>query len=126
MKTIVVVEDNPDNLMLACALLEPHFAVVTYEDGASAVAGLKASKPDLVLMDISLPGMDGMATLKLVRAEHSMTELPVIALTAHAMKGDRERYLGAGFNDYVAKPILEPAVLLAAIQRCLPISAPSG
>lgn len=119
-KTIGVVEDNPDNRLLLQAILGEDFALVEYENGVDALAGLARGLPDVLLLDISLPGLDGMAVLERIRADPAMHALPVIALTAHAMAGDRARYLAAGFNDYVSKPIVDEAVLLDAIRRWLP------
>jgi CheY-like chemotaxis protein len=125
MKKIAVVEDNPDNRLLVRVILEPLYEVVEYETGAAALAGIAANKPDLVLLDISLPEMDGTEVLRRLRNDVELHALPVIALTAHAMSGDREKYLGAGFNDYVTKPIVDEEILLGAIQRLLPDAAPS-
>jgi CheY-like chemotaxis protein len=75
--------------------------------------------PDLVLLDISLPDLDGYAILNAIRKNPALTRLPVIALTAHAMTGDRDKILAAGFNDYVAKPIDDEAILLNSIARLL-------
>jgi CheY-like chemotaxis protein len=119
MTTIAVVEDNADNRLLLQAILEGLYAVVEYENGADALVGLAASLPDLVLLDISLPGMDGNEILARIRASDTLKQLPVIALTAHAMSGDREKYLAAGFNDYITKPIVDETVLLSAIERWL-------
>ncbi len=116
---LAVVEDNPDNRMLVEAILEDDFEIVEFETGNEAVEGLVAANPDVVLLDISLPGMDGTEVLAWMRTEASFTSVPVIALTAHAMAGDRERYLQAGFDDYVSKPIVDEAVLKGAIRRCL-------
>ena len=120
MKKIAVVEDNPDNRLLVQVILEPLYEVVEYETGPAALAGLSGEKPDLVLLDISLPEMDGVEVLRRIRADAQLRTLPVIALTAHAMSGDREKFLEAGFNDYVTKPIVDENVLLDAIQRLLP------
>jgi two-component system, cell cycle response regulator DivK len=119
MTTIAVVEDNADNRLLLQAILEGLYELVEYENGADAMAGLVASLPDLVLLDISLPGMDGNEILARIRADESLKRLPVIALTAHAMSGDREKYLAAGFNDYITKPIVDETILLSAIERWL-------
>ncbi|NIP57478.1 MAG: response regulator, partial [Gemmatimonadetes bacterium] len=100
---IAVVEDNPDNRMLVQALLEDRYEIVEYETGKEAVAGLEDADPDLVLLDISLPEMDGPEVLAWIRDTAALSDLPVIALTAHAMAGDREKYLAPGFNDYVTK-----------------------
>ena len=119
MKKIAVVEDNPDNRLLVRVILEPFYEVSEYPDGRSTLEGLARAKPDLLLLDISLPEMDGVAVLRHIRATPEWRDLPVIAITAHAMAGDREKYLGLGFDDYVTKPIVDERVLLEAIQRRL-------
>jgi len=119
MKTIAVVEDNADNRLLLQAILDGLYDLVEYENGADALAGLSASLPALVLLDISLPGMDGNEILARIRADQRLRRLPVIALTAHAMAGDREKYLAAGFNDYITKPIVDETILLGAIEKWL-------
>ena len=122
MKTIAVVEDNADNRLLLQAILDTQYDLVEYENGTDALAGLSARLPDLVLLDISLPGMDGNEILSRIRADARLRDLPVIALTAHAMSGDREKYLAAGFNDYITKPIVDESILLSAIERWLAAS----
>ncbi len=119
MKTIAVVEDNADNRLLLLAILDGLYEVVEYENGVDALAGLSATLPDLVLLDISLPGMDGNEILARIRGDDRLRRLPVIALTAHAMAGDREKYLAAGFNDYITKPIVDETILLQAMERWL-------
>ena len=119
MTTLAVVEDNADNRLLLHAILDGEYTLVEYDNGIDALAGLSASLPELVLLDISLPGMDGNEILARIRADERLKRLPVIALTAHAMAGDREKYLAAGFNDYVTKPIVDEEVLLSAIERWL-------
>jgi CheY-like chemotaxis protein len=116
---IAVVEDNADNRMLVQALLEDRYEICEYETGVQAVEGLGGDVPDLILLDISLPEMDGTEVLAWIRGQDSLKNLPVIALTAHAMAGDRDKYLAAGFNDYVTKPIVDESVLIEAIERCL-------
>jgi CheY-like chemotaxis protein len=116
---IAVVEDNPDNRLLVSAILDDAYELSEYETGAEAVAGLAGDPPDLVLLDISLPEMDGTEVLAWIRRQPQFKALPVVALTAHAMAGDREKYLAAGFNDYVTKPIIDESLLLEAIQRWL-------
>lgn len=103
---ILLVEDNPDNReMLSRRLLrrgfELHFAV----NGEEAVAMAAQTRPDLVLMDLSLPIMDGWEATRLIKADPATSAIPVIALTAHAMAGDRERALDAGCDDYDTKPV---------------------
>jgi CheY-like chemotaxis protein len=117
--TIAVVEDNADNRLLLQALLADRYDLVEFDNGVDALAGLTASLPDLVLLDISLPGMDGNEILSRIRADGRLRPLPVIALTAHAMSGDREKYLSAGFNDYITKPIVDETILIDAIERWL-------
>jgi two-component system cell cycle response regulator DivK len=117
--TIAVVEDNADNRLLLQALLADRYELVEFDNGADALAGLRARLPDLVLLDISLPGMDGNEILGRIRDDERLRPLPVIALTAHAMAGDREKYLNAGFDDYITKPIVDETLLIAAIERWL-------
>lgn len=119
-RCIAVVEDNPDNRLLLQALLADLYRIDEYEDGASALPGMLASPPDLVLLDISLPEMDGPEVLRRIRGTPAIAGLPVIALTAHAMTGDREKFLAMGFDGYVTKPILDEEVLFAAIRTLLP------
>lgn len=117
MKRIAVVEDNPDNRLLVQAILEDDYEILEFETGAEAIDGIRRERPDLVLLDISLPGMDGTAVLEALRAEPELRQLPVVALTAHAMAGARERYLAAGFDDYISKPIVDEEVLLETVAR---------
>jgi two-component system cell cycle response regulator DivK len=106
MARILIVEDNSANLKLAILLLEGagHVALVA----TSAEAGLtlaRAERPDLILMDIQLPGMDGLQATALLKSDPSTRAMPVLALTALAMKGDEERIRAAGCDGYIAKPI---------------------
>jgi CheY-like chemotaxis protein len=114
-RKIVVVEDNPDNRLLVQALLEDLYELSEYDSGVSALEGLVADAPDLVLLDISLPEMDGTDVLRWIRNQDELKDVPVVALTAHAMAGDREKYLAEGFNDYVTKPIVDESILLETI-----------
>jgi CheY-like chemotaxis protein len=116
---VAVVEDNPDNRMLVQALLEDRYHLSEYETGVDAVRGLPEDVPDLILLDISLPEMDGTEVLAWLRRQDGLKHVPVIALTAHAMAGDREKYLSIGFDEYVTKPIIDEDVLIGAIERCL-------
>lgn len=117
--TVAVVEDNADNRLLLQALLGDRYHLLEYENGVDALAGFASARPDLVLLDISLPGMDGTEILQRIRADDGLRTLPVIALTAHAMAGDREKFLAAGFDDYVTKPIVDETKLFTAIDRLL-------
>jgi CheY-like chemotaxis protein len=116
---IAVVEDNPDNRFLVQALLEELYDLSEYETGAAALEGLVQDDPDLVLLDISLPEMDGVDVFRWIRDQEELKDVPVIALTAHAMAGDREKFLALGFNDYVTKPIVDESILLETIARWL-------
>jgi two-component system cell cycle response regulator DivK len=119
MTTLAVVEDNADNRLLLQAILGDRFDLVEYENGIDALSGITKARPDLVLLDISLPGMDGHEILVRIRADATLRDLPVIALTAHAMAGDREKFLAAGFDDYITKPIVDETMLVASIGRLL-------
>jgi CheY-like chemotaxis protein len=119
MPRIVVVEDNPDNRLLVQVLLEDTHELELYESGAEALAAMAVRIPDLVLLDISLPGMDGPEILERIRLDARLSALPVVALTAHAMAGDREKYLGMGFDAYMSKPITDEEQLQALIARLL-------
>jgi two-component system cell cycle response regulator DivK len=116
---IAVVEDNPDNRLLLQAMLDGAYEIEEYESGTHAVAAITQHPADLVLLDISLPGMDGLEVLRHLRANASTAGMPVIALTAHAMAGDRERFLAAGFDGYMTKPIVDDAALVATIEHHL-------
>jgi len=119
MKKIALVEDNADNRLLIQVVLADLFDVVSYENGQEALQGFAKDKPDLILLDISLPKMDGNEVLRRIRADDAIRGLPVIALTAHAMAGDREKYIKSGFDEYVTKPILDENVLISTIERTL-------
>ena len=106
MATIIVVEDQPDNLKLIKALLTMKgHRVVGLASGEGLVAALRAEQPALVLLDIQLPGRDGYAILGDLKKLEGNRPWKVVALTAHAMPGDREHILAAGFDGYIAKPI---------------------
>ena len=102
---IAVVEDNPDNRMLVQALLEDTYDISEYETGLEAVEGLGDDIPDLVLLDISLPEMDGTEVLAWIREQDALKDLPVIALTAHAMKGEEDKAREAGCDAFDTKPV---------------------
>jgi CheY-like chemotaxis protein len=116
---IAVIEDNPDNRLLVRVLLEEYYEISEYETGIEAVEGLLADAPDLVLLDISLPEMSGTDVLNWIKDQEGLRTRPVVALTAHAMAGDREKYLAEGFDDYLTKPITDETILLETIARWL-------
>jgi len=103
---ILLVEDNEMNRdMLSRRLVRRGFEVVMAVDGAEGVAKAGSEAPDLILMDMSLPVMDGWEASRTIRANAETTQIPMIALTAHAMQGDREKALAAGCDDFDTKPV---------------------
>lgn len=105
-KRILVVEDNRDNMTLIVDVLNSlDYGVIQALDGEQGVEMARNEVPDLILMDLSLPRMDGWTATRLIKAEDKLKHIPIIALTAHAMVGDRERAIEAGCNDYISKPI---------------------
>ena len=126
MAKILVVDDDPRNLRLAVTMLEQAgHKVLSAAGGAEGVEAALAHAPDLVLMDVQMPGMDGVAALKRLRTEPRTAALKVAALTALAMKGDRERLLAEGFDGYLEKPIRYQE-FLASIAALLNTRDPSG
>jgi len=106
MPKILLVEDNEMNRdMLSRRLLKQGFEMVIAVDGEQAVDLARAEAPDLILMDISLPGLDGWEATRLLKGRPETRSIPIIAFTAHAMAGDREKSLAAGCDDYDTKPI---------------------
>ena len=106
MAKILVIEDNPANMTLATFLLKSAgYAVLGATDAEAGLALARAEQPDLVLMDIQLPGMDGLQACAILKKDTATRDIPVIALTALAMKGDEERIRAAGCDGYIAKPL---------------------
>jgi two-component system, cell cycle response regulator DivK len=103
---ILVVEDNKDNMtLISDVLYSLNYDVIQAEDGEEGITLTQREQPDLILMDLSLPRMDGWTATGNIKANPELQHIPIIALTAHAMVGDRERALDAGCDDYVSKPI---------------------
>lgn len=116
---ILLVEDNEMNRdMLSRRLQRKGYAVVTAVDGASGVSIAQTELPDLILMDMNLPILDGWEATKQIRSNTQTGKIPIIAQTAHAMSGDREKCLAVGCDDYIAKPV-EFQQLLVKIERLL-------
>lgn len=106
MATILIVEDNVTNMKLSTFLLESaDYTVIAAVNAELGLAMARESRPDLILMDIQLPGMDGLQATGVLKADPETRDIPVIALTALAMKGDEERILAAGCDGYIAKPL---------------------
>ncbi|SLM29634.1 putative Histidine kinase [Desulfamplus magnetovallimortis] len=113
---IVVIEDNPDNMITIKALLKGRYTVIEAYDGENGLKTVFENLPDLILLDISLPGMDGYTLVKEFKDHEKTKMIPVIALTAHAMKGDKDNLISAGCDDYLSKPI-EPVKILQTIEK---------
>jgi two-component system cell cycle response regulator DivK len=117
--TILVVEDNQKNMKLVREVLQATgYRTLEATTGERAVELAAEHGPDLVLMDIRLPDIDGVETLGRLRADESTAAIPVVALTAQAMEGDRERFLAAGFDGYVSKPVDIAGLVATVKQHC--------
>jgi CheY-like chemotaxis protein len=104
--SILIVDDNPANMKLVRVLLSGEgYDVRTALDAKEALAELKMSKPDLILMDIQLPGMDGLELTRKLKSDPATQDIKIVGLTAYAMRGDQERILAAGCDGYIPKPI---------------------
>jgi two-component system, cell cycle response regulator DivK len=126
MPKILIVEDNEMNRdMLSRRLERRGYAVVTALDGERGLAAAQSENPDLILMDMSLPVMDGWEATRRLKSEAATSGIPVIGLTAHAMTGDRDKAMAAGCDDYDTKPIELPR-LLQKIESLLGRSSPAG
>jgi CheY-like chemotaxis protein len=119
MKRIAIVEDSPEIRLLVSVLLSPTYAIAEYADGEAALAGFAQDRPDLVLLDISLPHMEGTEVLARMRADEALRNVPVIAFTAFASEGERDRFLELGFDDHISKPITDFQHLRDTVKRLL-------
>lgn len=123
MARILIIEDNPANVELMAFLLTAYgHSVASAPDGPRGIAAARAAPPDLVASDVNLPGMDGFSVLAALKAEPALAGVPVLAVTALAMAGDREKVLAAGFDGYISKPI-EPDSFVAELEAFLPAAA---
>lgn len=128
MSTILIVEDNEMNRdMLSRRLIRKGYQVLLATDGKSGIDAARTGAPDLILMDMSLPVIDGWEATRILKADSELRSIPIIALTAHAMANDRDKALAAGCDDYDTKPIELPrllakidALLLAAVPGATP------
>ncbi|MFB0519207.1 MAG: response regulator [Acidobacteriota bacterium] len=119
MKRILVVEDNEDNLYLIKYILQKSgYKVIEARSGAEGVELAVQEKPDLVIMDVQLPDINGLEATRKIRASEADGEIPIVALTSYAMVGDRERFLAAGCTGYIEKPI-NPQTFLVEIEKFL-------
>jgi CheY-like chemotaxis protein len=112
--TILIVEDNPDNMTTIKAVLRNRYRILEATDGEEGLMMAAKKMPDLILLDMALPTMDGLTVVRHLKDDKKLSSIPVIAMTAQVMKGDRERILDAGCDDYIAKPI-DPAGFLKKI-----------
>ena len=120
MRKILIVEDNEFNRdMLSRRLLRKGFEVLVAEDGNSGIQLARTAHPDIILMDVSLPDIDGLEVTRQLKGDEKTRSIPIIVITAHAMVGDRQQSLEAGADDYHMKPV-ELAMLLTQIQALLP------
>ena len=105
-KTILVVEDNTLNMKLVRGLIKiGKYRMLEANDAESGIQLIREQQPDLVLMDIQLPGMDGLSATKIIKEDPDLKDIPIVALTSYAMQGDKEKALAAGCTGYIAKPI---------------------
>ena len=105
-KTILVVEDNKLNMKLVNGLIKiGKYRMIEAIDAESGIELIREQRPDLVLMDIQLPGMDGLSATKIIKEDPDLKDIPIVALTSYAMQGDKEKALAAGCTGYIAKPI---------------------
>ncbi len=127
MARILIIEDNPANIELMSFLLSAYgHAPLSAADGPRGVAAARSERPDLIACDVNLPGMDGFAVLAELKGDPALAGVPILAVTALAMTGDREKVLAAGFDGYISKPI-EPESFVAELEAFLttaPASAP--
>jgi CheY-like chemotaxis protein len=105
-KNVLIVEDNEKNRKLMRVILKAKgYTVIEAATGEEALGILKTQKPDIILMDIQLPGIDGITLVKQIKEDTAIKDIPIIAVTAYAMKGDEQKILEAGCNAYISKPI---------------------
>ena len=104
-KILIVDDDIKNRKLFRVALQNSGYEIIEAENGEQAIKLAKENLPNLILMDIQMPVMDGISAFKVIRADENTKNIPVIALTSYAMKGDREKFLAEGFNDYISKPI---------------------
>lgn len=118
---ILVIEDNEQNLYLVRYILEQkNYEVFAVPDGKSGIEMAASLKPDMILLDIQLPGMDGYSVARNLRRIPGLAETPIVAVTSYAMHGDREKVMEAGCNGYIEKPI-DPDTFVAKIEQHLPV-----
>lgn len=123
MSRILIVEDIALNLDLLVQLLEDDHELISAADGAAGVAAAERERPDLILMDMSLPILDGWEATRRIKADPALAAIPIIGLSAHAMSGDRDKALAAGCDEYLTKPV-DDKLLAQALERWLAPARP--
>ncbi len=119
MKRVLVIEDNPDNLrLISYALKRSGYTVLSAESGEEGVELALRERPELIIMDIMLPGIDGIEATRRLRVSELDTLVPIIAMTSYAMRGDREVFLAAGCTGYIEKPI-DPLTVVEQIEKII-------
>jgi len=119
METALVIEDNPNNMVLICDILEFNgYSVIQAETGTSGFEIAKTHHPDFIILDIQLPDINGFNVLEKIRENAITKNIPVIAMTSYAMAGDKAKFIAAGCDGYVEKPI-EPGLVIKQIQKAL-------
>jgi CheY-like chemotaxis protein len=126
MSRVLYVEDNDDNVYMLKMRLEliEGYEIAVARDGAEAISSVAANSPDIILMDLNVPVLNGWETTRRLKADAKTAQIPIIALTAHAMTGDREKALAAGCDDFDTKPI-DFERLLAKMRKLLSVTAAS-
>ncbi len=119
MKKVLVIEDNPDNLrLISYALRRNGYEIISSDNGEDGIELAMKEDPFFIIIDVNLPGIDGLEVARRIRNLHPKKDIPLIAITSYAMVGDRERIMEAGFNGYFEKPI-DPLTIMDSIHRVL-------
>lgn len=124
-KSLLVVDDNPENLKLILMILASSgYELVTASDAIQALRAIERRIPDLILLDLQLPGMDGLELTRRLKAKQDTRDIPIVAVTAYAMKGDEAKAINAGCNGYLVKPV-DKRLLRELVRRFLEVAEPS-
>ncbi|MCB1149026.1 MAG: response regulator [Chlamydiia bacterium] len=119
METISILDDDEDFTRILTFFLEEHYKVVPFHDWQEALKSYAQDPPDLIMLDISLPDIDGTQILTKLKEMPNLGKIKVIAVTAHTLPNDREKYLKVGFDDYLPKPITDSDAVLSLVKNCL-------
>ena len=119
METVSIIDDDENSNMFLSVYLEEKWKVTTFEDWEEALSAYEKDPPDLILLDISLPGIEGTEVLKKIRQMDGLKRVKVIALTGYSLPKDRDKFLKQGFDDYIAKPVTDMSLFINKIEKCL-------